>query len=258
MKRSWHPYIDSGSVRNAVGRVRRVLTPAVTAGLLCVPIPSHSKELTRPASVSSESAHFESPLLPRTAPIGIEPWALATLADPRTGGAVIEAWAVGTLADARQPDSESACDLSHVCALVISSSGGAGTGTGATLEGVINPPPQGELPPNLPFVLEEAIDYAHPVNKSENRIGITCYPANGALAVTVGPSTLNLGIAGQVCQRGDASSQVVLTGSYFTVAGSTGEFEDADGVGTVNINNPSGLPGSGKNAKASLAGQLKY
>ena len=258
MKRSWHPYIDSGSVRNTVRRVKRVLTPAVTAGLLCVPIPGQSKELRRPDSVALDRAHFESPLLPRTGPVGIEPWAIATLAAPRTGGAVIEAWAFGTLADATQPDSQSACDLSHVCALVISSDGGAGTGTGATLKAVIEPPPQGELPPNLPFVLEEAIDYAHPVDKSENRIGITCYPANGALTITVGPSTLNLGIAGQVCQRGDSSSQVVFTGSYFTAAGSTGEFEDADGVGTVNINNPSGLPGSGKNAKGSFAGQLKY
>jgi len=51
---------------------------------------------------------------------------------------------------------------------------------------------------------------------------------------------------------------MIFTGSYVSDAASTGTVANADGIGTVNINNPSGLNGTGTNIKASLVGQLKY
>ena len=42
----------------------------------------------------------------------------------RTGGAVVEAWAFGTLVKASRPDSTLACDLAHVCEVVVESAGG--------------------------------------------------------------------------------------------------------------------------------------
>ena len=77
-------------------------------------------------------------------------------------------------------------------------------------------------------------------------------------------STLVLDIVGQACQVGSNTARLVFTGSYVSDAASTGTVADADGIGTVNINNPSGLPGTGTNnadpgwLKASLLGQLKY
>jgi hypothetical protein len=69
---------------------------------------------------------------------------------------------------------------------------------------------------------------------------------------------LVLDIVGQACQVGSSTARLVFTGSYVSDAASTGTVADADGIGTVNINNPSGLFGAGTNMKASLVGQLKY
>ena len=71
-------------------------------------------------------------------------------------------------------------------------------------------------------------------------------------------STLVLDIVGQACQVGPSAAQLVFTGSYVSDAASTGTVADADGIGTVNIVNPSGLFGTGTNMKISLVGQLKY
>ena len=76
-------------------------------------------------------------------------------------------------------------------------------------------------------------------------------------------STLVLDIVGQACQVGAAQ---VLTGTYVADAASTGKVANADGIGTVNINGPSGLSGARTYTsaadttwmKASLMGQLKY
>lgn len=184
---------------------------------------------------------------------------------PRTGGAVIEAWAFGTLSDARQPDSQQVCDLQHVCALAISSAGGAGTGTGATFKTFFQSQSQGDLPPNLPFALTETIDYAHPVSKGNgngNKGDGACYPGSGVMSIAVdASSTLVLDIVGQACQVGRNTAQLVFTGSYVTDDASNGTFANADAIGTLNINNPSGLPDMGSRytgMKASLVGQLKY
>ena len=177
----------------------------------------------------------------------------------RTGGAVVEAWAFGTLSEARQLDSQAACDLAHVCELAISSAGGAGTGTGATIKNSAETP-QAELPPNLPFTLTETIDYPHPVtNGAPGHTGQgACYPASAAIWIMAAPSSvLLLDIVGQACQVGPSRAQVIFTGSYVTDAWSSGEFANADGIGSVNINNPSGLPGTASDMKASLVGQLK-
>jgi len=181
--------------------------------------------------------------------------------EPRTGGAVIEAWAFGTLSDAREPNSQEACDLDQVCALAISSAGGAGTGTGVTIKTSFETASQGEPPPNLPFTLTETIDYKRPVTRGvhgDNGPG-ACYPASGVMAIAVdASSTLVLDIVGQACQVGSNTAQLVFTGSYVSDTASTGKVADADGIGTMNINNPSGLSGTGISMKASLVGQLKY
>ena len=121
---------------------------------------------------------------------------------------------------------------------------------------------QGEPSPNLPFTLTETIDYAHPVTKGVHgdNGGGACYPASGVMAIAVdASSTLVLDIVGQACQVGSSTAQLVFTGSYVTDAASTGTVANADGIGTVNINNPSGLPGYGNQPmKASLVGQLIY
>jgi hypothetical protein len=188
---------------------------------------------------------------------------------PRTGGAAIQAWSFGTLSEATQPDSKKECDLDHVCELVISSAGGAGTGTGTTIKTSPETSLQVDPLPNLPFTLAETIDYAHPVTrgvKGDNDPG-ACYPASGVMAIEIAPSSvLALDIVGRACQVGSSTARLVFTGSYATDAASTGTFANADGIGSININNPSGLPGAGTNTsaadttwtKASLVGQLKY
>jgi hypothetical protein len=57
---------------------------------------------------------------------------------------------------------------------------------------------------------------------------------------------------------GSNAEQLVFTGSYVTDSASNGTFADADGIGTMSINTPSGLQGTGTTMKASLEGQLKY
>ena len=177
----------------------------------------------------------------------------------RTGGAVIAAWAIGTLAEATRPNSGPACDLSHVCDLVISSEGGSGTGTGATIKFLETNSSSEVTIQNVPFTLNETIDYQHPV--IQNAAGNSCYPASGSLEITdssTSPAShLNLDVVGQGCRVGKSAVQLIVTGSYVTSA-SDGEFSDADGIGSLNINNPTGLSGTAQNAKASLTGQLEY
>jgi len=185
---------------------------------------------------------------------------------PRTGGAVIAAWAFGTLSDAKRPDSQ-VCDLDHVCELAISSPGGLGTGTGTTIKNDPATSTQTDPLPNLPFTLTETIDYKRPVTKGvrgDNGPG-ACYPASGVMSIAVdASSTLVLDIVGQACHLGSDTTRLVFTGSYVSDVASTGTVANADGIGSVNINNPSGLPGTGTNnadptwLKASLVGQLKY
>ena len=57
---------------------------------------------------------------------------------------------------------------------------------------------------------------------------------------------------------GSNTAQLVFTGSYVTDSASNGTFTNPDGIGTMSINTPSGLDGTGTNMKASLEGQLKY
>jgi hypothetical protein len=180
---------------------------------------------------------------------------------PRTSGAVIEAWAFGTLSGATHPNSQEACDLDHVCELAISSDGGAGTGAGTTIKTSFQTGSQGEPSPNLPFSLMETIDYSHPVTKGVrgNHGGGACYPGIGVMTIAIDPSSmLVLDIVGMACLVGSSTVQVVFTGSYVADDASTGTVANAWGVGTVNINNPSGLPGTGINMKGSLLGQLTY
>lgn len=221
--------------RSTRHRVRRVLMRAAVAGALSMPISSQAADIVI--------------IIPRTSPVVL----------PRTGGAVIEAWAFGTLSDARQPNSDDNCDLSHVCALAISSPGGAGTGTGVTVQTSFESAAQGTLPSNLPFAVAETIDYQHPVTRGSGDSGQgACYPASGAMAIADSSSILVLDIVGQACQAGSNTAQLVFTGSYVTNSSSNGSFANADGIGTLSINTPSGLHGTGTTMKASLEGQLKY
>jgi hypothetical protein len=232
MKRWWYP---PERARVPGGRqVRRVVARAAVAGALSLPIPSQALDIV---------------IIPRTSGVVL----------PRTGGAVIEAWASGTLSEAKQPNSQEACDLSHVCELAISSSGGAGTGTGVTVETSFQSAAQGTLPTNLPFALSETIDFEHAVNRGSASNGQgACYPTTAVMAIADGSSTLVLDMVGDVCQLGSSNMQLVFNGTYVTDSASTGAFANADGIGTMTINTPSGLHSSGTTMKASLVGQLKY
>ena len=233
MKRWWYTPKEMRA-RSMRHRGRRVLMRAAVAGSLSFPIAGQAADII---------------VIPRTAPVVL----------PRTGGAVIEAWAFGTLSEARQPNSQDDCDLSHVCALAISSPGGAGTGTGVTVQTSFQSAAQGTLPSNLPFALTETIDYQHPVTKGAGDSGQgACYPASGEMAIANGSSLLVLGMVGQSCQAGSNTAQMIFTGSYVTESTSNGAFTNADGIGTMTINTPSGLQGTGTTMKASLEGQLKY
>ena len=196
--------------------------------------------------------------LPLATPIGDQVW---NPREPRTGGAVIEAWAFGTLSGATHPNSQEACDFEHVCALAISSAGGSGTGTGTTIQTSFQSSSQGQPPPNLPFSLTETIDYGHPVTKGVHGAsgGGACFPEIGVMSVAIDPSsTLVLDIVGEACEVGNTTAQLLFTGSYVTDGASTGAVANADGIGVVSINGPSGLPGSRTTMKASLEGQLIY
>jgi len=235
MKRWWNTPGHSAPARSTRRRVGRALMRVVVAGAVSLPI----------VKLIGDQVRL-----------------------PRTGGAVIQAWAFGTLSDAKQPDSQEPCDLRNVCALAISSAGGAGTGTGVTIQTSFQSASQGQPAPNLPFTLTETIDYAHPASKGHGANGHdTCYPGSGVMSIPIdASSTLVLDIVGQSCQVGPSTARLVFTGSYVSDAASSGTVANADGIGTVNINNPSGLAGTGTNTgntdptwlKASLVGQLKY
>ena len=239
MKRWWTTPRERAWARRTIRRVSPILTRAVVAGVVSLPVSTQaSPDVT----------------LPRTGPIPVFPVA------PRTGGAAVTAWAFGTLSDAKQPNSQAACDLSHVCELAVSSNGGVGTGTGATIKNDLETPPQTDPVPNLPFTLTEEIDYGHPVTRGVpgNTGQGACYPATGVMTITDVSSTLVLDLVGQACQLGASPAQLIFTGSYVSDTTSTGLFANADGIGTLSINNPSGLEGTSNNMKASLLGQLKY
>jgi hypothetical protein len=255
MKRWW----NSPQPRPARGnrrRVGRVLAPAMMAGAICLALPSR----TLGQCADSRAATSDAQRVVRDD---------CFVHLPRTGGAVIEAWAFGTLSGATRPESREGCDLDHVCALVISSAGGAGTGTGTTIKTSPETSSQVDPSPNMPFTLTETIDYAHPVSKGvrgANGPG-ACYPGSGVISIAVDAySTLVLDIVGQACQVGSNTARLVFTGSYATDVASTSTVANADGIGSININNPSGLSGAGTNTpaadatwmKASLVGQLLY
>jgi len=249
MKRWWNTSRHPAPARVTRRRLGRALMRVVTVGALTLPIARPSTTIT-----FADGTTYVLPLF---------------LHLPRTGGAVIQAWAFGTLSNATQSDSREECDLDHVCELVISSAGGAGTGTGTTIKTSPETSSQVDPSPNLPFVLAETIDYAHPVTKGvkgDNGPG-ACYPASGVMAIEISPSSvLALDIVGQACQVGSSTARLVFTGSYATDVGSTGTVANADGIGSININNPSGLPVAGNYTsaadptwtKASLVGQLHY
>ena len=248
MKRWWNTSSYPAPARVTRRGVGRALMRVAVAGAVSLPV-------ARPDTVTPAPTPGHCIVLSS----GI---AICTYPTPaRTGGAVIQAWAIGTLSGATHPNSQESCDFDHVCELAISSTGGAGTGTGATIQTFFQSSSQGQPPPNLPFTLTETIDYAHQVSKGvhgENGHG-ACYPGNGVMSIAIdASSTLVLDIVGQVCQVGPNTAQLVFTGSYVSDAASTGQVADADGIGTVNIVNPSGLFGTGSNMKASLVGQLKY
>jgi len=230
MKRWWNLTLQRPARGNR-RRVSRVLAPAMMAGAICVALPRFPT------------------------PIEFQPIL------PRTGGAVVVAWAFGTLSDATQPNSGDACDLSHVCELALSSNGGVGTGTGATIKNDPTTSTQADPEPNLPFTLTETIDYPHLGTRYAhgNSGQGACYSANGTLTITADAySTLVLDIVGQACPVGQGAKQLVFTGSYVSDAASTGQFADVDGIGSVTINNPSGVEATSTNMKVSFTGQLKY
>ena len=244
MKRWWNTPGYPASARVTRRRVGRALTRVVTIGALSLPIATPLYSV-------------------RCIPIGSSVFCFpeGPLSVPRTGGAVIQAWAFGTLSGTTNPNSQEECDFDHVCALAISADGGVGTGTGATLKTSVGSVAQVDPQSNLPFTMTETIDYGHPVTKGVhgNNGGGACYPANGTMTIAIDPSSnLVLDMVGQACQVGNNSNQLLFTGSYVTDPSSSGTVAKADAIGSVNINSPSGLPGTGTTVKASLVGQLTY
>jgi hypothetical protein len=246
MKRWWITPGHPAPGRVTRRRVSKVLAPAMMAGAVCLALPVRTLGQCANSRAATSDARL---VLPD-----------ACIHDLRTGGAAIQAWAIGTLTEAKRPDSQ-VCDLDHVCELAISSAGGAGTGTGATIKTSLQTSSQADPSPNLAFTLTETIDYRHSVSKGvrgDNGPG-ACYPGSGVMTIKVDASSnLVLDIVGQLCQVGSNTAQMVFTGSYVTDAASSGTAANADGIGTVNINNPSGVSGTGSNIKASLLGQLLY
>jgi hypothetical protein len=237
MKRWWTTPRERAWARRTSRRIRPILTRAVVAGVVSLPVSTQA---------SSDAT------LRRTSPLAVF---------PRTGGAAVTAWAFGTLSDADQSNSQAACDLAHVCELAISSDGGPGTGTGATIKNDLETPSQIDPLPNRPFTLTEEIDYPHPVTRGVpgNTGQGACYPVNGVMTIAAdASSTLVLDIVGQACQVGASPAQLIFTGSYVSDTASTGDFANTDGIGSMSINNPSGLEGTSKKMKASFLGQLKY
>ena len=176
----------------------------------------------------------------------------------RTGGAVAQAWALGTLTEAAKPKSGEDCDLSDVCDLVIESDG-TEPGTGFTIKREFA---TGDFvfPGNLPFVLDEVVDYGHPV---ANGAGGACYPATGTVTITVGTSgKLVLDFQGQACQLGKSEHvALVFYGAYAGDRASTGIFANAEAIGNFTMEGPSGLDGRFASdrfttAKVSVNGQL--
>jgi hypothetical protein len=170
----------------------------------------------------------------------------------RTGGAVAQGWAFGTLTEAVKPRGGD-CDLATVCDLVIESDG-ATPGTGFTIKREFA---TGDFvfPNNLPFVLDEAVDYTR---ASANGDFGSCYRAAGTVSVNVGASgTLVLDFEGQACQLGSHEEQALLLNGAFTGdSASSGKFANAGAIGNFTIEGPSGLRGGFTTAKVSLNGQL--
>jgi hypothetical protein len=247
MKRWWNKPGYSASARVARRRASRILMGVTMAGAVGLPIAKADITINFCVRIPFYGDYCYPVTIPTTS--------------FSTGGAVVDAWAFGTLSSATHPNSQEACDLEHVCELAISSPGGAGTGTGATIKMSFQPPSQVQPPSNLAFGLTEAIDYGRPVTKGVRGAsgGGACYPASGVLAIAADPSSiLVLDIVGQACQAGNNTTQLVFSGNYVTDAASSGTFANVDGIGTLSINTPSGLPGTGTGMKASLQGQLLY
>jgi len=170
----------------------------------------------------------------------------------RTGGAVAQAWAFGTLTEAVEPKTGAHCDLSAVCDLVIESDG-TQPGTGFTIQREFA---TGDyvFPGNLPFVLDEVVDYKHP---SPNGVGGECYPATGTVTIEVGTDDLVLDFQGQACQLGKKEHvALVLNGAYVGDPASTGIFANPGAIGSFTMESPTGLEDSFTTAKVSLNGQL--
>jgi hypothetical protein len=169
-------------------------------------------------------------------------------------GAVVEAWAFGTLIGSSQPNSTVACDLAHVCEVVVADAGGK-AGHGLQVRTLFEPP-QGQLPANMPFQLTETIDYPHAVT---NGAGGACYPVNGTILAQVdASSTLVLDFQGRACEMASAPGEVIVDGHYIGDPNSTGKVADLDAIGSIQIESPNGLQNSVKALKASLTGQLLF
>ena len=251
MKRWWN-LPQQRPVAGARRRVGRVMGPAMMAGAVCLALPLATLGQCTNSSAGTSDSQVA------------EPHNCVRL--PRTGGAAVEAWAIGTVSEAKQTNSE-ACDLDHVCALAISSAGGAGTGLGTTIKTSPQTSSQADPSPNLPFTLTETIYYARSVRRGGQGGNSTggCYPASGVMTIAVnGSSNLVLDIMGQACQVGSDTARLVFTGSYVTDTASSGTVANADGIDSINMNSPSGLPGTSTSntdlnwLKVSLTGQLMY
>ena len=149
--------------------------------------------------------------------------------------------------------STNACDLTHLCDLVIADPGGL-AGHGFTIKTSFNPR-EVKFRPNLPFILNETIHYP----EATNGVGGECFPSGGTISISVNSSTtLVLDFQGQACQLG-SRNYLVFDGFYVADSASTGMAgQTLDAIGSMQMETPSGLSGGETGLKLSLRGQLLF
>jgi hypothetical protein len=231
--------------RKALRRIVSGLVVATSAG-----IATEMWDLNAEACVINADLNaFDCARLPRTGGAVVEAWAHGAVIEAvsRTGPAVPDGWAHGAIIEEAPSGGSTTCDLSHACELIARSSG-IGTTSGITIKRQFAPS-SFKFPANLPFEFRELIDYP-------NGDASGCYPTTGSIRVALRASDqLVLDFQGRACGIG-GTSQLLFTGTYLGSTQSTGMFANAPALGTLNIQNASGLPDSVKLIWISLSGQF--
>jgi hypothetical protein len=232
--------------RKALRRIVSGLAVATSAGIAAEMWDLNSEACIINADVNASACAN----LPRTGGAVVEAWAHGAVIEAvrRTQPAVPDGWAHGAIIEEAPNGGSTTCDLGHACELIARSSG-IGTTSGITIKRQFAPS-SFAFPANLPFEFRELIDYP-------NGDASGCYPTTGSILVILDASDqLVLDFQGRACGIGDGTSQLLFAGTYLGSTQSTGVFANAPALGTLNIQNASGLPDSVKLIWVSLSGQF--